>query len=142
MKLREDVQKYEVTRHGSAYVEPIANTVAVCPECCSTNVKGPLVKSLYTCNDCNCEFFMHTNTRLTKHGKFLRAFMFVLSVLFFVLVFVVYVGAILWLDSMEKKLGAEFVQATYALPTGIFGIVGMIVLLWLGWKSMSIAFEI
>lgn len=142
MKLREDVQKYEVYKHGQSYIEPSSNIVAVCPECYSTNVEGPLVKSLYTCKDCNCKFFMHTDNKLTKQGKFLRAFMFVLSILFFCAIFVVYVGAILWLDSMEKELGAEFVEATYTFPTGIFTIVGMIVLGLLGWKCGSIAYEI
>jgi len=142
MKLRETVPKYDVYKHGQSYVEPISNIVAVCPECYSTNVERHLTKSLYTCNDCNCKFFMDMNTRLTKKGKFLQAFMFVLSILFFCAIFVVYVGAILWLDSMEKELGAEFVQDTYALPTGIFSIIGMIVLGVLGWKCMSISYEI
>jgi mannose/fructose/N-acetylgalactosamine-specific phosphotransferase system component IID len=85
---------------------------------------------------------MNIDTRLTKKGKFLREFMFVLSILFFCAILVVYVGAILWLDSREKELGAEFVQDTYALQTGIFSIIGMIVLGVLGWKCMSISYEI
>lgn len=82
------------------------------------------------------------NTKLTKHEKFLHTLMFVLSILFYGLMFAVFIGTVLWLDSMEKELGAEFVEATYALPTGIFSIVGMIVLCVLGWKCMSIAYEI
>jgi mannose/fructose/N-acetylgalactosamine-specific phosphotransferase system component IID len=85
---------------------------------------------------------MDMNTRLTKKGKFIRALMFVLSILFFCAILVVYVGAILWLGSMEKELGTEFVQDTYAPPTGIFSIIGMIVLGVLGWKCMSISCEI
>lgn len=82
------------------------------------------------------------NTRLTKREKFLHILMFVLSILFYGLMFAVFIGTILWLDNMEKRLGVEFVEATYAHPAGIFAIVGMIVLGLLGWKCYSLTYEI
>ena len=142
MKLREDVPVYEVCKHGNVYVEPNTRPVAVCPECCSTNVKGPLVKSLYTCNDCNCEFFMDVGSMLTKKGKFLRVLMYVLSTLSFVAILAVFIGAVLWLDHMEDKLGEEFVQSTYTVPTALFTIIGMIVLCFLGCKCGSLVHKI
>lgn len=73
MKLREPVQRYEVGKHGSEYID-YSGPALICPECQSDNVreiepyKGDR-NGDYLCEDCGCEFDTWIGAELTGFGS-------------------------------------------------------------------------
>lgn len=90
MKLREPVQRYEVGKHGSEYID-YSGPAMICPECQGTNVREIEIGDKetnrngdYICEDCGCEFDTWIGRELTPFGKFIEKFTNVMAVIFFV----------------------------------------------------------
>ena len=111
MKLREPVQRYEVGKHGSEYID-YSGPAMVCPECQGTNVCEIEVgdgetnrNGDYLCKDCGCEFDTWIGTELTDFGKFMDKFTKATVVIFVVLAFVCLVAGAVYLFHLEKVYG-------------------------------------
>lgn len=90
MKLREPVQRYEVGKHGSEYID-YSGPAMICPECQGTNVceieigdKETNRNGDYLCKDCGCEFDTWIGSELTPFGKFMDKLTEVMAGIFFI----------------------------------------------------------
>lgn len=86
MKLREPVQRYEVGKHGSEYID-YSGPAMICPECQGTNVREIGDEETghngdYLCKDCGCEFDTWIGSELTDFGKFMEKLTGVMIVIF------------------------------------------------------------
>ena len=109
MKLRESVQRYEVCKHGSEYID-YSGPAMVCPECQGTNVREVKTddgscSGDYICTDCGCEFDTWIGSELTDFGKFMDKFTKAMVVIFVVLAAVCLVSGSVYLFHLEKVYG-------------------------------------
>lgn len=108
MKLRESVQRYEVGKHGSEYID-YSGPAKICPECQSDNVReigdGESGHGDYICKDCGCEFDTWIRPELTDFGKFIKKFTKAMVVIFVVLAGVCLFAGAAYLFHLEKVYG-------------------------------------
>lgn len=111
MKLREPVQRYEVGKHGSEYID-YSGPAMICPECQGTNVREIEIGDKetnrngdYICKDCGCEFDTWIFRDLTPFGKFIEKFTKVMVVIFVVLAGVCLITGAVYLFHLEKVYG-------------------------------------
>ena len=126
MKFREQVVKYDIDKHGSAYVD-YSTPIYICPECSSTETKLKIgLSSTYVCPDCGCEFRPHQVYELTKAGKTMEVILAVLIVLCMIGVIAGLVAPIAFYEHQAKILGEEVARELYFVKSVITGIVASV----------------
>lgn len=132
MKFREQVVKYDIDKHGSAYVD-YSTPIYICPECSSAETKLKKgCSSTYACPDCGCEFRPRQVYEITRAGKTMRV---VLSVLIVLCVIGVIAGLVVptaFMLHQEKVLGREAAHELYRTKIIIAVIVVPVVSLMFG----------
>ena len=115
MKFREQTVKYDIDKHGSAYVDYSA-PVYICPECSSTEVKlMEGCKVSHKCSDCGCEFRPHQTYEITKAGKIIRTILSVLIALCMIGIIAGLVVPVVFMLHQEKVLGRELARELYRI---------------------------
>ena len=123
MKFREQVVKYDIDKHGSAYVD-YSVPIYICPECSSAETK--LKKGLsatYECHDCGCEFRPHRVHEITRAGKTMQIILVILFVLCMIGVIAGIVAPIAFYEHQAKILGEEAARELYFVKSVVTGIV-------------------
>ena len=123
MKFREPVVKYDIDKHGSAYVD-YSTPVYICPECSSAETK--LKKGLsatYECPDCGCEFRPHQVYEITRAGKTMQIILEILFVLCMIGILAGIFAPIAFYEHQEKILGEEVARELYFVKSVVTGIV-------------------
>lgn len=114
MKLHEQVIKYDIDKHGSAYVD-YSTPIYICPECSSSEAKLKKgCSSTYACPDCGCEFRPRQVYEITRAGKRIRIILCVLLVLCVLGVIGGLVGPLIFMEYQEKTLGHDLSRKLYA----------------------------
>lgn len=131
MKFREQVIKYDIDKHGSAYVD-YSTPIYICPECSSSETKRKIgFSSTYTCPDCGCEFRPHQVYEITKAGKRMRVILAILFVLCMIGVLAGIFAPVAFYEHQEKILGEEVARELYlvkSLATALVTSVGSFLL--------------
>ena len=123
MKFREQVVKYDIDKHGSAYVD-YSTPIYICPECSSAEAKIKTGCSItYKCPDCGCEFRPHQVYEITKAGKTMEVILVILIVLCAIGVIAGLVAPIAFYEHQEKILGEEVAHELYFVKSVVTGIV-------------------
>ena len=132
MKFREQVVKYDIDKHGSAYID-YSTPIYICPECSSVETKLKKgCSSTYVCPDCGCEFRPHQVYEITKAGKTMRVILAILFVLCMIGVIAGIVAPIAFYEHQEKILGEEVARELYFVKTTVTGVVTSVVSFLLG----------
>ena len=132
MKFREPVVKYDIDKHGSAYVD-YSTPVYTCPECSSVETKLKEGRNVtYACHDCGCEFRPHQVYEITKAGKTMETILAVLIVLCMIGVIAGIVAPIAFYEHQAKILGEEVAKELYLTKCGVTGLVTVVVSFLLG----------
>lgn len=127
MKFREQVVKYDIDKHGSAYVD-YSTPVYICPECSSVETKLKAGFNVtYACSDCGCEFRPRQVYEITKAGKTMESILVVLIVLCVIGVIAGLVIPIIFYEHQEKILGEELAKELYLTKCGVTGFVTVVV---------------
>lgn len=125
MKVREPVQRYEVGKHGSEYID-YSGPAKICPECQSDNVReigdGESGHGDYICKDCGCEFDTWIGAELTPFGKFIEKFTKVMAVIFFI------VAGVCLFSGLFYLLYTDSIYGNGHVPDGIMNI-GLVITL-------------
>ncbi len=121
MKLREDVNKYQVYTHGSMYVDH-NEFIPICPECCSDNAKkvpeGYETDADYICSDCGCEFDVWKVSERTKLGKAVHTIILVLMVLIVAVAVAFCIFGAVWAKKKKVELGGDVYSTTILKSLG------------------------
>lgn len=140
MKFREQVVKYDIDKHGSAYVD-YSTPIYICPECSSVETKLKTGFNVtYACHDCGCEFRPHQVYELTKAGKTMRVILAILFVLCIIGVIAGLVAPIAFYEYQAKILGEEVARELYFVKTTVTVVVTSVVSFLLG-CFFSITYE-
>lgn len=130
MKFREQVVRYDIDKHGSAYVDYSA-PIYICPECSSAETKLKEGCSVtYVCPDCGCQFRQHTVNELTRHGHIAENVCSILAVIFVILAATCIVGGIAFAIYVGNKKGGDvphpYDYISYAISFGGCIICGLL----------------
>lgn len=132
MKFREQVVKYDIDKHGSAYVD-YSTPIYICPECSSSETKLKKgCSSSYVCPDCGCEFRPRQVYEITKAGKTMEKILVVLIVLCVIGIIAGLVIPIIFYEHQEKILGEELAKELYLTKCGVTGVVTVVASFLLG----------
>lgn len=133
MKFREQVVKYDIDKHGSAYVD-YSTPIYICPECSSTNAtlkKG--CSSTYACPDCGCEFRPRQVYEITRAGKTMRVVLSVLIVLCAIGFLAGILAPVAFYEHQSRILGEEVARELYFFKSVAAGIVASVASFLLGY---------
>lgn len=132
MKFREQTVKYDIDKHGSAYVD-YSTPIYICPECSSSEAKLKRGSNLtYACPDCGCEFRPRQVYEITKAGKTMKVILAILIVLCVIGVIAGIVIPVIFYEHQEKILGEEVAKELYLTKCGVTGLVTVVVSFLLG----------
>lgn len=114
MRFREQIVKYDIDKHGSAYVD-YSTPIYICPECSSSDAKLKKgCSSTYACPDCGCEFRARQCYEVTKSGKTMQVILSVLLVLCALGVIGGLIGPVIFMIYQERMLGHDLSRQLYS----------------------------
>lgn len=126
MKFREQTVKYDIDKHGSAYVD-YSTPIYICPECSSSEAKLKKgCSSTYACPDCGCEFRPRQVFEITKSGKRMQVVLAVLIVLCVIGVLAGIIAPVAFYEHQAKILGEEVARELYYVKSVVAGIVASV----------------
>lgn len=132
MNFREQVVKYDIDKHGSAYVD-YSTPIYICPECSSTEAKlKEGCSSTYVCQDCGCEFRPRQVYEITRAGKRMQVVLAVLIVLCVIGVLAGIIAPVAFYEHQSRILGEEVARELYFVKSTGTGIVASVASFLLG----------
>ncbi|MBO7448951.1 MAG: hypothetical protein J6U54_01165 [Clostridiales bacterium] len=122
MKLRENVPRYNIEKHGNLYVNPEAITV-ICPECGNIELHKSENSDIFECPECGCTFETWIGRELTKTGKVVHIILLALTIIFCVMVLATLIGGLAWYGIKKEQLGEDAAADAYQTKVVLFCVI-------------------